>query len=110
MPISPIDHADTLIWHFDKSGSYIVRSGYRRLTAKEINLAASRPQTSQVIHLKVWIGVWKLKVQQKIQNFIWKLMHNVIPILDNLFKKGIPLDHSCPICKEKISMLAEDLL
>ncbi|XP_057993191.1 uncharacterized protein LOC110673965 [Hevea brasiliensis] len=75
IPIAPLGNEDSLVWHFDNSGLYSVRSGYRFL------------------------------VQPKIRVFLWKAMRNALPVRENLAKRSVPIHPSCPICTADIETI-----
>lgn len=47
---------------------------------------------------EVWILIWKVKVPQKIGNFVWKLMHDSLPTFLTLRNRRIPTTSTCPLC------------
>ncbi|XP_057984506.1 uncharacterized protein LOC110634296 [Hevea brasiliensis] len=105
IPIAPLGNEDSLVWHFDNSGLYSVRSGYRFLVSKNDLMNNSRPQQSINIPGKYWKSIWSLKVQPKIQVFFWKAMRNALPVRENLAKRSVPIHPSCPICNADIETI-----
>ncbi|KAL5549576.1 hypothetical protein UlMin_004807, partial [Ulmus minor] len=65
---------DTLLWHYDKSGHYTVRSGYWLA-----NKCRSVPSSSTISLNAWWKRFWRLRVPAKIRVFIWKAFYNWIP-------------------------------
>lgn len=45
-----------------------------------------------------WRKLWKVKVQEKVKIFIWRLYHNFLPLGHNLCKRGIKTDEKCIFC------------
>lgn len=43
--------------------------------------------------------LWRLKVQEKVKVFIWRLYHNFLPVGTNLLKRGIASTSQCWFCK-----------
>lgn len=42
--------------------------------------------------------MWKIKIPNKIRVFLWRLLKNALPTLDNLERKMVLLDNVCPVC------------
>lgn len=81
------DYKDLVIWK-QNDNLFVTRDCYRLLEEMD----------------KVWEGnwktIWKLKVPPKIQTFLWKLEHNVLPTLSFLMSRiHINLDATCRLCK-----------
>lgn len=41
-----------------------------------------------------------MKTPQKINNFVWKLLHDILPTFFNLNHRGISVATNCPLCNE----------
>jgi hypothetical protein len=78
---------DSLIWIWKASGSYSVKSMYDVIKFGGI--------TPVNIHC-----VWKLKVPQKIDFFLWLLFHNKLLTRDNLVKRQNVDDLTCVFCNK----------
>ncbi|CAJ2675264.1 unnamed protein product [Trifolium pratense] len=50
----------------------------------------------------IWKTLWQQKIPPKYQHLIWRLLHNALPVTDNLQKKGIMCNPLCPRCNAKI--------
>ena len=50
---------------------------------------------AHVVDPDVWKVVWGLKVQNKIRNFLWKAIHNSIPVKTNLVQRKVLTVDSC---------------
>ncbi|KAL5537570.1 hypothetical protein UlMin_045558 [Ulmus minor] len=86
---------DTLLWHYDKSGHYTVRSGYWLATkCRSVSLSSTLNPNSW------WKRFWRLRIPSKIRVFLWKAYHNWIPSSVNLAKHGVPTQIRCLICNE----------
>ncbi|KAK2654213.1 hypothetical protein Ddye_014069 [Dipteronia dyeriana] len=93
----PIDlgrSADKLLWHFDKKGTYEVKSGYRIAMNEKIVEACSDPSVNQ----NWWSRLWSLNVPPKVKIFIWRLCNNALPSLSNLCWRKVVREVSCPRC------------
>ncbi|KAJ9159617.1 hypothetical protein P3X46_025114 [Hevea brasiliensis] len=96
---------DSIVWHFDRSGVYSVKSGYRFLVNKARNANAQHPHQSFSISKDVWKSIWSLDMQPKIKVFMWKVMLNALPSKENLYRRGITLDFNCPICQREVKSI-----
>ncbi|KAL5741239.1 hypothetical protein ACOSP7_027971 [Xanthoceras sorbifolium] len=94
IPLSLGDCADSLIWHFDKTGEYSVKSGYRVAAREKLSLSGSSSSSDS----KWWLALWNLNIPPKIKIFIWRVCHNVIPSLCNLCSRKIVVDPCCSRC------------
>ncbi|KAL5767157.1 hypothetical protein ACOSQ2_013940 [Xanthoceras sorbifolium] len=79
IPLSLGDCADSLIWHFDKTGEYSVKSGYRVAAQEKLSLSGSSSSPDS----KWWLALWNLNIPPKIKIFIWRVCHNAIPSLSH---------------------------
>ncbi|KAL5552091.1 hypothetical protein UlMin_002267 [Ulmus minor] len=95
LPLPRRSTPDTLLWHYDKSGHYTVRSGYWLA-----NKCRSVPSSSTTSLSSWWKRFWRLRVPSKIRVFIWKAFHNWISSSSNLANHGVPTQKRCVICNE----------
>lgn len=85
-----------LAWRFTKSGVYTVRSAYVDVLRHEleVQLPFEGP--------KAWDVIWGLEVIPKIQFFMWKLMHGILPSTINLISRFVDVDPLCKRCGVEI--------
>jgi hypothetical protein len=86
--------APTYFWTPSTSGKFSVSSAYSFITGSNTNTSISpiRPQ--------FWTSIWKLKINDRLRLFLWKIAWNILPTterLSHLF--NVNLDLSCPLCK-----------
>ena len=78
---------DKLIWKPKRNGSYSVQSSYR------LAFSFSHPPIetfpSYCANKALWRSVWSFKILPKIKVFVWKLIHERIPVRQKL-KAQIP--------------------
>lgn len=89
---------DKLICHFDKTGKYTVKSGYKLYMKIKINGVSS---SSSPLN-RVWNNLWKLKIPAKIKHFCWRALKDSIPNSVNLNHRGINVSVQCPICNSQL--------
>lgn len=85
---------DKLVWHYDKTGKYSVKSGYNLF--QKIKIDGIFARTSPMG--RIWNNVWKLKIPSKIKLFCWKALKGSLPNNLNLQNRGVHLSSLCPIC------------
>ncbi|KAK8502246.1 hypothetical protein V6N12_011664 [Hibiscus sabdariffa] len=92
-------HYDVLVWHYSNSGEFTFNSGYHRLMANKRthDAGSSRHDENKG---KNWCHIWNLMTPPKIQNFIWKACHNVVPSNENLARRHHSRTSSCFRCGE----------
>ncbi|XP_058725615.1 uncharacterized protein LOC131596897 [Vicia villosa] len=95
IPLSLGDTEDKLIWHFERNGEYSVRSAYHLYTQYK---QAKSPGPSNYSCQQLWKAIWRAPIHNRIRNFLWRLVNNILPTRVNLSKKGIVLDVNCPLC------------
>lgn len=84
----PLTHSrlrDFHHWHYTKNGIYRVRSGYY-LACQQVH--ESRAGSSVANHSD-WTNIWHLKVQQKIEVFLWKARQDTLTTNANLFRRMV---------------------
>nr|POE89701.1 putative ribonuclease h protein [Quercus suber] len=96
IPLSPHPVEDKVIWPFNPSGVYSVKSGSRFL-ANEANLSTS--QANQHHHEDIWKRIWSLPVPNKVRNFLWRACRDAIPVKRNLRRRKILMDDVCEHCR-----------
>lgn len=99
---------DKIFWSYTTSGTYSVKSGY--YTQRQMDLTAS--QNTQVpsspylnLRNKLSARIWRLNIPPKIKMFWWRILHNGIPVADNLSKRGIKIAKDCQTCGEESETL-----
>ncbi|KAK2638134.1 hypothetical protein Ddye_025929 [Dipteronia dyeriana] len=83
IPCSLHDQSDTLMWHFDKLGSYSMKSGYH-LGCNLMNIQSS---SGLALSESWWKFLWRIRIPTKIKLFIWRACFDWIPTHFNLAKR-----------------------
>lgn len=89
---------DKIIWHYDRTGKYTVKSGYKLFMKSRIEEVSS----SNNIMSNIWRKIWKLKIPSKIKHFCWKIINEMLPTRLNLYNRGLNIPMEYPICKNNI--------
>ena len=86
-------------WGYERSGLFTVRSAYRMLMGDReevLNQVGSSSQGEEV-----WKSLWRLKVQPKIRIFWWRVLKGFLPAKEELCRRHIGEDYTCPMCGNK---------
>ncbi|XP_074300865.1 uncharacterized protein LOC141632198 [Silene latifolia] len=81
-----IDIDDFLYWKYTEDGVYTVRSGYDFLLS-HISFSCSPSFYSAF----PWKVLWSLRCSPKFTLLVWRIVHNILPSLENLSVRGIQL-------------------
>ncbi|XP_058005230.1 uncharacterized protein LOC110661903 [Hevea brasiliensis] len=98
IPVAPLGNKDSIVWRFDHSGNYSVKSGYRFLSRIRHDQSFGGVNNSNLISREVWLKTWNLPIQPKFKVFLWKALLNALPVKSTLLRRGIPINPSCPNC------------
>ena len=93
IPLSSSSQVDTLIWPFNPSGHYLVKSGYKFLQECAENSHAPTQESA------FWKKVWGLEVPSKVKNFVWRACREALPTRKNLQRRKIVPSGICDLCK-----------
>ena len=85
-----------MIWPKIKDGQYSVKLGYQLLCAKELSGSASG--SSNEVNRRMWSGLWRLKVPNKVKTFAWWACSESLPTMVNLARRRVVLSNSCTSC------------
>lgn len=69
--IPPTGVPDSITWHYDRSGSYIVRSAYRLGLSLVTSPTADRPDG--------WARLWSLQIPSKVKMCVWRICKGFMP-------------------------------
>lgn len=103
IPVGPEGSSDVLVWHYNRSGFYSVKSAYyvarhMKKTHRQTHFAGS----SAHFHLRNWDFIWKSKITNKIKIFSWRLLRNALPTTQNLLRRKILPEYVCPVSLSEI--------
>ncbi|KAK0595746.1 hypothetical protein LWI29_009655 [Acer saccharum] len=105
IPVSYLGGPDSISWHFDKSGSYTVKSGYRLALSEKLNSSVS----NSTITRKWWTSIWNQNVPPKVKVFVWRACLNAIPAGFNLWKRRILDQPFCSLCRSSVDVPGHSL-
>ena len=85
------------MWKHSSTGYYQVNKAYN-LLHKSYMENNSNLERHLDIHNDVWTVLWKVKLPLKVLTFVWKLLHDCLPVKLMLANRGIPVVDVCPMC------------
>ena len=74
--------------HYNKKGEYTVKSGYRMYAIQKQESTETMAENR------------KLDVPRKIQLFMWRIMHGIIPVRVALANRTLKNERFCPRCNQ----------
>ncbi|XP_048615609.1 uncharacterized protein LOC125588345 [Brassica napus] len=94
---SELGAEDKIIWQPLPSGVYSTKSGYYAATLKRL-----QPTTNPSVPEVNWIkDVWMGSISPKLKLFMWTILHNALPLGENLKRRGLLVNTKCPRCDEE---------
>ena len=103
-PHSKFGALDKILWFQSQKGAYIVNEGYKLITKEQDGT------TTYGMNGKGWKNLWKLKIPYKIYLFLWKLLHNGLPIRMELNRRQIIVSTKCVMCEQEEETLDHSFL
>ncbi|KAA3478601.1 reverse transcriptase [Gossypium australe] len=108
IPLTAHRTEDTLVWKYEGTGVYTIKSGYRVLTTSNVlpnSTSASLSITSEATEgwqKDFYTSLWPLHVLEKIKIHIWRLFNNLVPHYGNLERRKLMMNPVCPLCSDAI--------
>ncbi|KAK6123164.1 hypothetical protein DH2020_043092 [Rehmannia glutinosa] len=99
MPLSLSHYEDPWYWFHSKNGKFNVKSAYY-VSLTEINMDSGFPEmgSSSSGNFPIWRNLWKLRIPPRILHFTWRFLTDSLPVPQNLLRRRIPVDSTCPHC------------
>ncbi|CAA7017872.1 unnamed protein product [Microthlaspi erraticum] len=89
---------DKRIWSYTSTAEYTVKSGYWVATHLVPDNEKIEPPAGS---LEVKKKIWRVKMEPKIQHFIWKAVAGAIPSSERLCSKTLDIDPVCQRCSKE---------
>lgn len=101
VPLSTTGLADKCIWKDTNSGEFIVKSAY--VIAKDlVQLRRATRSGGQSRGVEedayIWKKVWHMRAPTKIKMFLWRRLHDIVPVNRALTQRHLPVDPICSLC------------
>ena len=98
IPLSCRHILNRIFWLHTNKGECYVKTGYqvaRQLKKDEDKRCMSSQSGVQSL---AWTKLWNLHIPNKIKVFGWHVLHNILPIRENLVQKHVIDDDTCGLC------------
>lgn len=103
LPIIHHNKEDELMWMFEPTGNYTVKSGYLaiQLWKQKEN---QNPSTS-TNNDKTWQTIWSLHTIPRHKTILWRILNSSLPVRTELNRRGVNCNLLCPRCNEKLETI-----
>ncbi|KAK9012698.1 hypothetical protein V6N11_040737 [Hibiscus sabdariffa] len=98
IPLAKSELSDELVWRYDGSGKYTVKSGYQLLRLAYSN-PLSGPVNSVVDYSRFYSDLWSVVLPAKVKVAMWKICNNYLPTFVNMQLRKLNVDNCCLFCK-----------
>lgn len=96
----PVNGEDRLIWKLADNGIFAIKSAY-----KVIDVAESSNSSSDGHPNFPWVQFQKLPLPPKILHFLWKCVHDFLPVRNMIAKHIACANINCPLCNKETETL-----
>ncbi|KAK9046609.1 hypothetical protein V6N11_052494 [Hibiscus sabdariffa] len=96
--------SDEIIWRFDGTDNYSVKSGYRLLRAEQA-------RSFSTDFSAFFTTIWAANVPAKVKVTMWRIVKKFLPTFQNLQSRRLLVSNVCAICKshgESVEHLMRD--
>ena len=84
-------YSNKWVWMVEPRGEYTTKSAY--------GLLSQEGQVEDNNDKVVFVDLWKMKVPNKVQHFLWRLVWDRLPTRKNLRRRNVDLENArCPPC------------
>lgn len=97
IPLNSFNVADGWLWLNDKRDIFSVKSTYKLF----MNLHLPTQPRSSNANEHPRKSIWQLNILSKIKIFLWKAIHDFLPTMHTLYKRGLDVVPLCPSCSTK---------
>jgi ribonuclease HI len=101
IPIVDPNSHDEFCWPKTNNGVYTVKSGYQAIQEWQETTNAASTSNNNVSNA-LWKTLWDLKIPPKFIHLMWRILHNALPVCNNLANRGIKCCPICPRCNQKL--------
>ena len=92
--VSPRSGEDKMIWKYNKSGDFTVKSANH--LAKEKFEVDKRSSSNRDRNKLLWKAIWRTEVPRAAKSFLWKACSGILPTKDKVYKRKINTDPLVP--------------
>ncbi|KAL3839206.1 hypothetical protein ACJIZ3_023797 [Penstemon smallii] len=110
IPLGSTVGEDRILWHFERSGLFSVKSAYRLIrdiSRMDLEARTGGPSTRMA---RDWNWIWKLAAPPKVRLFLWNCCSGTLPVCEKLKQRRVPIEAFCPRCDHEIESILHCLL
>ena len=100
IPLSRRLCADRLIWHYDITGVFTVKSAYK-LSVAFLHGFVSTGSSILSHVMSLWKRIWSAKILGKVKVHIWRACKGILPTISQLLSRRVSLGNGCFFCNEE---------
>ncbi|KAL4362884.1 hypothetical protein GQ457_04G002440 [Hibiscus cannabinus] len=100
IPLSRTGLGDEVVWRYDGSGLYSVKSGYKLLQKEGQSGSGSYVGVPLQIS-RFYSSMWGVSLPSKVKINMWRVMNNFLPTFANLQTRRLSVNVCCPLCKSE---------
>ncbi|KAL4361897.1 hypothetical protein GQ457_04G006420 [Hibiscus cannabinus] len=97
IPLSKTDLDDEIVWRYDGSGLYNVKSGYK-LLLKERQSDYGMYVAAPLSISRFFSSMWGVSLPAKVKINMWRVMNNFLSTYANLQARRLNVNNCCPLC------------
>lgn len=94
IPLSPFNHSNFWLWHYNKNVIYPVKNGYNLA----IKMGSFDPSSSSDVISAWWKAFWTIKIPRKILFFARRGYHEILTTTKGSHRINVSTYSSCPVC------------
>lgn len=99
VPFLLVGTSASLIWHYEKYESYFVGFGNSFASSSFVICQPFCCIFSIGNTISFLLEIYLVFVSSlEVKYFLWRLLHNALPVLGNLAHRGMALSSQCPLC------------
>lgn len=95
IPLAEGPTKDGIIWHYDDSGAYTTRLGYKYIRWVKGSKDKASSSSSNV---NIWWKTWSLPLPPKVRMFLWRCYSGALPTKRGLAVRLKSMDCVYPVC------------
>ncbi|MBA0674950.1 hypothetical protein Goari_016519 [Gossypium aridum] len=101
IPISESRPEDMLVWKYEGSEEYTVKSEYRVLITEFLQ-SNFHTSSNDEDYKGFYTDLWAFNIPEKIKIYVWRMFNNLVPYYGNLVRRTLCEETVCPLCKVEL--------
>ncbi|CAL1409387.1 unnamed protein product [Linum trigynum] len=97
IPLPVMEVEDKLMWHATADGIFTVKSAYHLAVTLDKRSGRWRDMVSWM-DKNSWIRLWDANIPPKLKIFAWQIFNHILPTMEALVERKIPVLLRCPVC------------